>query len=192
MVQPVDWGRLFRLCEKITTIEACGHGTTTLLETLTPPKPVSTTSGGGSTGKKMRGDRDAQSQGADDTMAHVLPVFPKLTALILKKSDFFQNVRCCLKLYNVLMNLLRRRKLRNVAVKSLTIECGIITTKRANALVKLVSEFHCGQEERLLFDDFDKFDYIPVSIDHGDRLEDFSADSSQEDYGWVGDIFHGW
>jgi F-box-like len=178
MVQPVNWGSLFRRFEKITTITARGHGTTTLLQTLTPPKPVSTTSGGGGTGKKRRGDRDVHSQGADDTAAHVPPVFPKLTTLVLRKLDFDRNVPRCGNLYDVLTNTLRRRKLHKVPLKSLTIEYSIISINRSNALSKLVQEFDC--------------EYVGSGSDfvnHGDRLEDVSVGSSEDDIGWVEDLF---
>jgi F-box-like len=145
-VQPVNWG-LFRRCEKITTIEADGHGTITLLQTLTPPKPVRTTSGG--KGREKRRDGRVQAQGVDDIATHIPPVFPKLTTLVLRRLDFSRHVPDCGNLYEVLMNTLRRRKLHQVPLKSLTIKYSDISANRLNALSKLVQEFHC--------DDFDAF-----------------------------------
>jgi hypothetical protein len=172
-VQPVNWGGLFRRCEKITTIEAREHGTTTLLQTLTPPKPVSRTSGGKGR-RRRRSDRDAQVQRADDTVGYVPPVFPKLKTLVLKELDFSENVPRCGNLYDILMNLLRRRKSHNVALKSLIIEYSIITANRADALERLVPEFHCGKEGRLSSHDLDdEFDYSSDFVDHWDRWEDF-------------------
>jgi hypothetical protein len=156
MARPVKWGELFRRCEKITTIEAHGQGTTTLLESLTPPKPVRTTSGGKG---RRRGDRDlqAQAQGADDIAAHVPLVFPKLTTLVLRDLDFSENVPRCGNLFDVLMDLLRQRKSHNVAMKSLIIEYSIIATNRARALKQLVSEFQCNKGGRL----------SPLNLDDG-------------------------
>jgi F-box-like len=179
-VQPVDWGRLFRRCEKVTTIEAHGHETTTLLETLTPPKSVSTTSG--SKGRETRRrHRRVQAQGADDIVTHSPPVFPKLTTLVLRKLDFSRKVPDCGNLYDVLMNTLRRRKLHKVPLKNLTIKYSAISTNRSNALSKLVQEFHC--------DDFDTFNYSSNVVSRGDRLEDVSVGSSQDDFGSVGGLF---
>jgi hypothetical protein len=190
MVQPVSWGGLFRRCEKITTIEARGQGTTTLLQTLKPQKSGSTTSGG--KGKwKRRDNRDAQAQGADNSTGPVLPVFPNLTTLVLRKLDFSENVPHCGNLYDVLMNLLRRRELFKVPLKSLTIESSRISIKRANALEKLVPEFHFGKEERLSFDDFDEFDYSSDFNDHDDRWEDYIF-GSQAEMAWWDNYSDGW
>jgi F-box-like len=198
MVQPVKWGELFRRCEKITTIEADGCGTTTLLETLTPSKPVRTTSGG--KGKWRRGDRDAQAQGADDIAAHVPPVFPKLTTLVLRDLDFSENVPRRGNLYDVLMNTLRRRKSHNVTLKSLTIEYSVITDNRANALKQLVPEFHCSKETRRRLSSHafvDEFSYSSdfdddYDDDGGDHWADFVPGSSQAEFEWWENYSDGW
>jgi F-box-like len=135
----VYWGGLFRRCEKITTIEARGHGSTTLLLALTQPKPVSATSGGKGRWRRQC-DREAQAQGVDDTAAHALPLFPKLTTLVLRELDFSQYVPSCGDSYDILTNLLRWRKSHNVALKSLIIKDSVIPANRANALKQLVPE----------------------------------------------------
>jgi F-box-like len=191
MVQPVNWGNLFRRCEKITTIEAHGHGTTTLLQKLTPQKRGNTTSSG--KGKKKRRDnRDAQAQGVGNSTSPAPPVFPNLTTLVLKKLNFSENVPHCGNVYDVLSNLLRRRTLFNVPLKSLTIQNSIISINRANALEKLVPDFHCEQEERLSFDDFDDFDYSSDTVDYDERWEDYFIGSSQAEMTWWENYSDGW
>ena len=160
VLHSIKWGELFRHCEKISTIKTCGHGTTTLLQALTPPEPSCTTS----SGKGKRGDDgDSRAQGTDSIATYVSPVFPKLTTLLLRGLDFSENVSGCGDLYYILTNALRRRMLHKVPLnlKKLSIDSSIISAKRASALEKLVQEFHWGKVKRLQFGDFDsdEFDY---------------------------------
>jgi hypothetical protein len=174
--ESVNWEELFRRCEKITTIEACGSWTTTLLPTLTPPKRVSTTFGG--KGKKRRDDsRDLQAQLADNATAHVIPIFPNLTTLVLSKLDFSENVPRRGKLYDVLMNAIRRRRSYNAPLKSLTIEDCNISAKHRNALEKEVPRFRCIHERCMSFDGFDEYDYDPDSFEYGAQWGDLAMDA---------------
>jgi hypothetical protein len=169
VAESVNWGELFGRCEKITTIEAFGGGTTTLLPTLTPPKRKKEGLTFGGKGKKRQDEsRDLQApQLADKATAYVLPIFPNLRTLVLNKLDFSKNVPSCGKLYDVLMNTIRRRRSYNVPLKSLTIENCIITAKRAKALEKEVPRFHCDNEWRMPFHSFDGYDYYPDFFELG-------------------------
>jgi hypothetical protein len=185
MEQPINWGGLFRRCEKITTVEARGQGTTTLLETLTSPKSVSTTPGGRKRKqKRKRGVRNAQAQGADNSTAHIRPPFPKLKTLVLRRMDFSENVPHRGKLYDVLMNAIRQRQSYNVPLESLIIESSVISSKNADALEKAVPKFHLGQDESIDdFDHFDEFDYASDSMDLEDHWEGYyMGDDFSESY----------
>ncbi|KAI0252277.1 hypothetical protein BJV78DRAFT_1281836 [Lactifluus subvellereus] len=159
IVHSINWGRLFRHSEEITTIKACGRGTITLLQTLTLPRPSCTTSS--SKRRKRGGDEDAGAQGTDSTATDVTPVFPKLTTLLLRGLDFSEKVPGCGDLHDILINALRWRTLHNVPLKKLSIDGSVISADHASALEKLVQEFHWGKVRRLQFSDFywDESDY---------------------------------
>ncbi|KAI0252279.1 hypothetical protein BJV78DRAFT_1153837 [Lactifluus subvellereus] len=164
VLHPINWEGLFRRCEKITTIDVCGRGTTTLLQTLTPPKLGHSTSSG--KGKKREDYRNAQAEGVDSTAPYVSPVFPELTTLLMRGLDFSDNVPRCGNLYDVLVNALRRRTLHKVPLKKLSINNSSISTKRSNALERLVQDFHCGKDEGFSWHDFDDVDSNPDLTDY--------------------------
>ncbi|KAH9969375.1 hypothetical protein BGW80DRAFT_630910 [Lactifluus volemus] len=167
MEQPINWGDLFRRCEKITTVEARGQGTTTLLEALTPPKLASTTLGGRKRKQKRKRGVTAQGQGADNATAQIRPPFPKLKTLVLRRMDFSEN-----------------RQSYNVPLESLTIEYSVISSKNVDALEKAVPDFHFGQDESIDdFDHFDEFDYASDSMDLEDHWEGYyMGDDFSEGY----------
>ncbi|KAI0252265.1 hypothetical protein BJV78DRAFT_367459 [Lactifluus subvellereus] len=170
VLHSINWEGLFLLCEKITTIDLCGCGTTTLLQRLTPPKLGRSTSSG--KGMKREDDRNAQAEGVDSTAPYVSPVFPELTTLLMRGLDFSENVPRCGNLYDVLMNALRRRTLHKVPLKKLSINNNIISAKHSNALERHVQDFHCSEDEGLLCYDFDEPDYNSDITDYDARWED--------------------
>jgi hypothetical protein len=171
----IDWGGFFQRCEKIITIDICGHGTTTLLQALTPPKPRGKMHKGKR--RKREGDRNARAAGADSTAPNESPVFPKLTTLFMRELNFAEQVPRCGNLYDVLMNALRRRRLHKAPSKKLSIDDSIISTKRSCALEREAQDFHCGKYETFSCDDYSKFDEYPELTDEeDDRWGDWYMD----------------
>lgn len=180
----LNWGDLFRKCAKVTTIEASGHGTTTLLQTITPPKAHPKPSNNFKGKKKGRGKKEVPPPPVDNAPV-CAPVFPKLTSLLLKKFDFSESAPPFGTVYNVLMTLIQRRKNRKVPLKMLSIERSILCQQHASTLEKLVREFHWSGEDAMSFDeyDFDEFDHYSSDY-HGARLEDFFVGTSQAEWEW--------
>ena len=179
----IDWGGFFRRCEKITTIDICGHGTTTLLQALTPPKPRGKKPKGKR--RKREGDRNARAaEGVDSTAPNESPVFPKLTTLFMRELNFAEQVPRCGNLYDVLMNALRRRRLHKVPLKKLSIDDSIISTKRSCALEREVQDFHCGKYETFSCDDYSEFDEHPELTDEeDDRWGGYFLDTPNGEWG---------
>lgn len=187
----LNWGELFRRCAKVTTIEASGHGTTTFLQTITPPKaPHKPSNNKGK--KKGRGKKEVPPQPVDNAPV-CAPVFPKLTSLLLKKFDFSESVPLVGTVYNVLMTMIQRRKNRKVPLKMLSIERSILCQQHATSLEKLVKEFHWSGEDAMSFDeyDFDEFDHYSSDY-HDARWEDFFVGSSQAEWEWWDNYSNGW
>ncbi|KAI0252275.1 hypothetical protein BJV78DRAFT_1281835 [Lactifluus subvellereus] len=184
VLHSINWGRLFRHSEEITTIKACGRGTITLLQTLTPPKSGRTTSG---RKRKRRGaDGDARAQGTDNSATGVTPVFPKLTTLLLRGLDFSEKVPGCGDLYDILINALRWRTLHSVPLKKLSIDS--ISANRASVLEKLVQEFHRDEVRHCLIQ-FGDPDSNRFGYNWADDLDQFRYDRENDsDYhdsnGW--------
>lgn len=180
----LNWGDLFRKCAKVSTIEASGHGTTTLLQTITPPKaPYKPNKNKGK--KKGQGKKEVPSQPVDNAPV-CAPIFPKLTSLLLKKFDFSESVPRVGIVYNVLMTVIKRRKGRKVPLKTLSIDRSILCQQHASALEKLVPEFHWSGEEAMSFDEYDFDDYDHYSSDYHSaaRWEDFFVGTSQAEWEW--------
>jgi hypothetical protein len=190
----LNWGELFQKCGKVTTIEASGHGTSTLLQTITPPR-VPTKQANNNKGKKRRGKRDLPSQQAADSSAPVCaPIFPKLTSLLVKKFDFSEVVPHSGIVYDVLVTVIKRRKSHKIQLKMLSIDRSILSQKRASALEKLVPEFHWSGEEALSFNEYDFDDFDHYSSDYHDaRWEDFFVGGSEQaEWEWWENYSNGW
>jgi len=182
----LNWQELFQKCSKITTLEASGHGTSTLLRTITPPRPLKQAKDGRGRGNK-RGRKNVPSQ-PDEVY---VPIFPQLTSLLVKKFDFSELVPHSGIVYDVLMTALRRRKSHKVPLKMLSIERSLLSQKRASALEKLVREFHWHGDDAMTFDDFDDFDHYSSDY-HDARWEDFFMGSSQAEWEWWENYSDGW
>ena len=181
----LNWGELFQKCAKVTTIEASGHGTSTLLRTITPPSS--------SRGKKSRRrKKDFPSQAPDSTPV-CAPIFPKLTSLLVKKIDFSELVPHCGIVYDVLLTAIKRRKSQRIPLMMLSIDRSILSQKRASALEKLVKEFHWSGEEAMSFNEYDFDDFDHYSSDYHDaRWEDFFVGSSQAEWEWWENYSNEW
>ncbi|KAI0289297.1 hypothetical protein BC826DRAFT_1107155 [Russula brevipes] len=177
MDRSVDWGDLFQRCVKLSTIEADGHGASRLLKELAPPKPKKAARGGkGRKGKlNDRGVPAPASSSHTATADMPVPIFPKLTSLLLKDQDLCEPAHGRGALDDALSTMLRRRRACMVPLKMLRIEDCFITTKRANALGKLVPEFvqHGNKLDSSSLDESDDFD---DPSDVGTNTEDSRGD----------------
>ena len=144
----VDWVELFQHCKKVTTIQAKGPGTSSLLRCLAPPKPTNATSGRGGKGGE-RDNRTTQTyatNGAAGAHAATSP-FPKLRTLLLEDLQFGGALPHFSVLYNVLVYTLRRRKECGTPLRKLCFHRCAISTRQVNCLRRLVRELRWDREE---------------------------------------------
>ena len=180
----VNWTELFKPCTNVTTIQAIGRGTSGFIRDLTPPNTKK--------GKKKKRD----GSGTSAIPAPGVIIFPNLTSLIFENLDFTEIKPRSGVLYDVLANGLRQRNLTyNVPIRKIRVDHCVIPGKRANALKRLVTEFHWDGEENLIntFDGFDDFgDYDSDFIEPGARWEDFFVGSTQAEWEWWENYSDGW
>ena len=189
----LNWGELFQKCAKVTTIEASGHGTSTLLRTITPPKVTSKQPNNSKGKKKNKTKKDLPSQAAGSAPVTCAPNFPKLTSLLVKKFDFSELVPHSGSVYDVLVTAIKRRKNYKVPLKMLSIDRSILSEKRASSLEKLVREFNWTREEAGSFNEYDFDDFDHYSSDYHDaRWEDFFVGSSQAEWEWWENYSNEW
>ncbi|KAI0284063.1 hypothetical protein BC826DRAFT_170889 [Russula brevipes] len=190
----VNWGGLFQRCAKLTTIEANGDGTSSLLKELAPPKPKKAASGGkGRKGKLGNEGVPAPAPSSNATAADTpVPIFPNLASLSLRNLDFGDKLgdRPGV-LFDALSIMLRRRRACKVPLKMLGIDHCIVTTNRANALRKLVPEFVRHGYEGSSLDEFDDFGYF-LDVGSEDRWGDYSFGSTQAEWEWLENYSDGW
>jgi hypothetical protein len=198
VVDSVDWVELFKRCPKVTTVQAIGRGTSSLVRALTAPNTNPRPAGGKGKGKKKKRDgRDGiPAQPARSTTSHApphtTPLFPKMSFLALRMLDFAENKPSGV-LFDVVQKGLQQRKgAGKVPLKTLNIETCNISAKRARVLEKLVQDFHWDCEEGYLdeFEDFDEYDQD--FVDPGERWEDFFIGTSQAEWDWWENYSDGW
>ncbi|KAI9430730.1 hypothetical protein F5148DRAFT_191660 [Russula earlei] len=185
-IQPLTWGELFRRCTKVTMIKASGRGTTSLLGALTPPKRTNATPA--LQGKKKR--RGNPAQASNDAPAHV-PIFPKLTTLVLEMLDFSDRVAPSGILYDVLTNAFKWRKSNKPRLRTLGINSCVISMKRAKALEKLVQDFRWDRYEGVSLDEGD-WGYRSDFVEDGARWQDFFIGTTQTEWDWWENHSDGW
>ncbi|KAF8486836.1 hypothetical protein DFH94DRAFT_659751 [Russula ochroleuca] len=146
---------LFKRCTKLTTMQVVGTGS--LVRALTAPK-VTNTRRRWNRKKRRDGSDSIPAQPARGTAAHAhAPIFPKLKSLSLKGLDFSEKKHLSGILFDVVEKGLRQRKApRKALLKMLCIDDCAINARRANALQKLVEEFHWDGKE--VFDEYEDFD----------------------------------
>jgi hypothetical protein len=184
-IDSVNWADLFKPCANVTTIQAIGRGTSGFIRALTPPNSKK--------GKKKK---------RDDSGTSAMPapgpiIFPNLTSLLLESLDFTETKPRSGILYDVLANGLRQRSSTyNVPIRKICVDHSVIPVKRANALKRLVTDFHWDGEEGLInaFDvEVDDFgDYDSDFIEPGERWEDFFVGSTQAEWEWWENYSDGW
>ena len=168
IADPVNWVELFKCCTKVTTMQATGRGTSSLVRALNTPKASSMRRGW--KGKKSRRDnRDstpAQLARSATSRSHV-PIFPKLTLLSLKRLNFAENKHPSGILFRVVQSALRQRKAAyRAALEMLCIDDCAISIRRAKALQNLVQDFHWDGEVGFP-DEFEDFEEPARMLDLG-------------------------
>ena len=164
----VNWVRLFEHCTKVATIQAVGGGTSSFVRALTTLKAINTKPD--EKGKEKRqDDRDSTpTQPARCTASPAdVPIFPKLTFLSLGKLDFAECQHPSGILFDIVERGLRQRKVVYKApLEMLRIDNCFIGAQRAQALQKLVQNFHWDQYEGFdLYDDVDDFGRHDLGVD---------------------------
>ena len=146
-IESVNWYELFQHCKKVTTIKARARGTTSLLQALAPPK---------------RNNTAARSQAVNNPVAaHATTTpFPELTSLLLESLKFDYYVSGSGALYDVTVDVLRRRQANKTHLKTLHVDGCVITPERANSLKEHAQEFHWDEDEgEGYFDPWEDYDY---------------------------------
>jgi hypothetical protein len=183
-VSSVNWAELFKRCTNVITIQAIGRGTSGFIRDLTPPNTKK--------GKKKK--RDASGTSAIPATGPI--IFPNLTSLVFQDLDFTEIKSRSGVLYDVLANGLRQRNSTyNMPIRKICVHHCVIPVKRANALKRLVTEFHWDGEEGLInaFDESEDFgDYDSDFIEPGARWEDFFVGSTQAEWEWWENYSDGW
>ena len=164
VVGPVNWVELFERCVEVTTMQAIGRGTSSLVRALTSPKSpkLANTRRGWKEKELSHDSRDstpAQPARSTAPPAHT-PIFPKLTLLSLQKLDFDERKPSSI-LFDVVQNGLRQRKVAyGTPLKMLFIDNCTISTKRAKALEKHVEELLWDEDEGEAFEDMSESEFL--------------------------------
>jgi len=139
----VNWGEVFRHLTEITTVRLDGHGTTNLLPALTLPQ-----SSRGKGRKRRRADNNkgvrARAPDEDDNhgpAAIHVPIFPKLTSLLLELQDFNDMVPGSGVLFDLILSIVKLRKAKKTPLSRLCITDCVINEEQANALEEVVPDF---------------------------------------------------
>jgi len=98
-----------------------------------------------------------------------VPIFPKLTSLLLERLDFNIEVLGLDIVFDVILRIVRRRKAKKTPLTTLCIDRCIITAEEAGELEKVVPDF--------------RWDHHQVEVDNSDEDED---DECDDDYDYNG------
>jgi len=149
--QSVDWYKLFQCCTNVTTIQARGRGTTSLMQALSPLEPTKIPGSKEKYGKRDDGATQPQAV-TDSAGSHVTgSPFPKLASLLLEDLNFNTVVPYSGTLYDVILNAVRQYKVNKTPLQTLSLgRCIIITADRAKSLKKFVQDFHWDGGEGLI------------------------------------------
>jgi len=154
----INWSAIFQRCAEVTTVQVQGRETIGqgFLQALAPPKHANTTVRG-KRRKRKRGDdatRGAETQVPNDDNNHVpapvpvhVPIFPKLTSLILKALDFSEAVPGSGVVYDLILSAVQRRKATKTPLTTLCIDKCVISTDEAGKFKTLVRNFYWDNED---------------------------------------------
>ena len=160
-----NWSETFQHCTEVTTIQVSGSGTIGLLQALKPSKSANMTAHG--KGRKREygnNGRGAQSQVPDD-----VPIFPKLTSLVLESLKFTDAVAGSGVLFHLVLGAVQRRLTYETPLTMLCINRCVIREKQAKALEEVVPDF--------------RWDRIKNNSNYDYHAADRSNQSDYDDYG---------
>jgi len=189
--QVINWSEIFQHCTEVTTVKVSGRGTIGLFQALTPPEQANTTTRGkGQKRKRGSKGRGARAQAANDIDSHGpglvhIPIFPKLTSLLLEMLYFSDVAPGSGALYGLVMSAVKRRKANKTPLTTLCIDNCVIREEQAKALKKVVRDFRWDHDEG--YDESDCED----SSDYDDDDDEFGGwadDIRRQVLGWGG--FH--
>jgi hypothetical protein len=181
----INWVELFSCCTNVTTMQAIGHGTSSLVRALTAP----TVTNSGSSKESRKGkhnDRESALIQPASTVAHAhAAIFPKLQFLGSTELNFAEGKHNSGILFDVFERGLQQRMAASGApLKLLRISNCNISTEHADDLQKLVHDFHWDEDEGII-DGFENVDHYEqdlydsgegVFLGHGTALRDSDSD----------------
>ena len=139
----INWVEVFGCCTNVTTMQAIGNGTISLVQALSVP--AVTNAGSGKYGwKRKRINRESTMVQPASTVAHAdAAIFPNLEFLELTKLNFFEGI-----LFDVFeRGLQQRMEVSGSPLKFLRISGCDISTEHVYDLQKLVQDFHWDESE---------------------------------------------
>jgi len=184
MTQTINWGEVFRQCTEVTTVQVHGYGTTGILQGLTPPqrsRGQECKRGRTDNGRGPRGRASNHNSNDSSGSAPVqVPIFPKLTSLLLEMLDFNDMVPGSGILHDLILSVVKQRKARKTPLSRLCITHCVISVEEAVAFEKVVSDVQWDhdegddndEDEDDEDDDEDDDDYDYDAFDYGDDYSD--------------------
>jgi hypothetical protein len=173
----INWVELVSCCTNVTTMQATGHGTSSLVRALTAPMVAN--AGSSKEGRKGKHDNRESTlvHPASRTAAHAhAAIFPNLKYLGLTNLNFSECKHPSGILFDVFERGLRQRMVASgVPLELLRISDCEISAEHANDLEKLVQDFHWDENG----------DFI-------DGFEDYEQPLYEEDSDWDWDGWDGW
>jgi len=148
--QFINWGEIFQHCSGVTTVQVYGGGTISLLQAIAPPKWANSTTHREE--RQRKHGRAALAQAPDNgdsdelTPIHV-PIFPKLTSLLLQLLYFTDEVPGSGTLYDLVRNTVQRRKASETPLTTLCVNNCAITPEQAKALEMVVGDFRWDHDK---------------------------------------------
>ena len=172
----IDWVELLSCCTNVNTMQAIGPGTSSIVRALTAL--TVTNAGSSKEGRKRRRDnRESTVVQPASTVAHAhAAIFPKLKFLGLRDLDFAAPGN----LFDVVERGLQQRMVMSGALLKILISDCSISTKRANALRKLVQDFHWDDNQEPLYDSYTLSQEL-VFVDSGFELRDWNPENGSTD-----------
>ena len=161
-VDAINWAELFKGCTNVTTIQSIGRGTSGFIRALTP-----------SNAKNERKKKKRDDSGTSAVPAPGPVIFPNLTSLLLRNLDFTEIKSGSGVLYDVLVNGLRQRNSTyGIPIKEIHVDHCVIPAMRADALRRLVTEFHWDGEDGMIFA-FHEFGYSAHYVEWGNHADEW-------------------
>jgi hypothetical protein len=194
-VVDVNWVELFSCCTNVTTLQATGHGTGSLVRAFTAP--TATNAGSSKQGRKRKHDnRENTVVQPANTVAHThIAIFPKLKFLGLSNLNFSGKQTSDISFDIFKRGLQQRTAASGEPLKLLRIRDCDISPQRAKDLRKLVQDFdwdegviridgleNFDEYERRLYDTGDVFVDRVTLLPGWDSEDDYTDLDQSDDY----------